>query len=188
MCMTRYAAFLRGMNLGRRRITNPELCAAFQTLGLEDATAYQASGNVVFDTRAQKTIALEKRIEKGLATELGYEVATMVRPLEQVAKLAVPPFEDALLAKAGKPQIMILRKAPSDTTRDAVMAFDASDDRLCFAHDALYWLPVGKITDSTLDLRAIQKLVGVNTMRTTGTLARLAKKFAGHRPVRTQSS
>jgi uncharacterized protein (DUF1697 family) len=176
--MTRYAAFLRGMNLGGRRITNPDLCAAFAALGLRDATAYQASGNVVFDTRAQKTGALEKKIEKGLETELGYEVATMVRPLDQVAQLAVPPFEAALQARAGKPQIMILQKAPSAATRDAVMAFDAVDDRLGFAHGALYWLPAGKITDSTLDLRAIQNLVGVNTMRTTGTLERLAKKFA----------
>ncbi len=176
--MTRYAAFLRGMNLGRRRITNPELCGAFEALGFRDATAYQASGNVVFDARAQKSGALEKKIEKGLESELGYEVATMVRPLDEVAKLSVPPFEDALLAKAGKPQIMILQKAPSAATRDAVLAFDAVDDRLCFAHGALYWLPAGKITDSTLDLRAIHKLVGVNTMRTTGTLARLAKKFA----------
>ncbi len=176
--MARYAAFLRGMNLGRRRITNPELCAAFEALGLEEATAHQASGNVVFDTRMQKTAALERKIEKGLGTELGYEVATMVRPLEEVAKLAVPPFDDAMLAKAGKPQIMILQKAPSAATQGEVMAFDAVDDRLCFAHGALYWLPAGKITDSTLDLRAIQKLVGVNTMRTTGTLARLTKKFA----------
>lgn len=31
--MTRYAAFLRGMNLGGRRITNSDLCACFEAMG-----------------------------------------------------------------------------------------------------------------------------------------------------------
>ena len=43
--MNRYVAFLRGMNLGRRRIKNPELCAAFEDIGFTNVAAYLASGN-----------------------------------------------------------------------------------------------------------------------------------------------
>ncbi len=46
--MARYAAFLRGMNLGNRRITNDELCRALAGLGLDSPAAFLASGNVVF--------------------------------------------------------------------------------------------------------------------------------------------
>ena len=46
--MTRYVAFLRGMNLGNRRIKNPELAAEFERLGFEDVATFRASGNVVF--------------------------------------------------------------------------------------------------------------------------------------------
>ena len=44
-----YVAFLRGMNLGRRRIKNPELCAAFEDIGFTNVSAFLASGNVIFD-------------------------------------------------------------------------------------------------------------------------------------------
>ena len=72
--MHRWVAFLRGMNLGRRRITNDELRAAFEGMGLGSPTPFLASGNVVFDTveRARKRLAA--RIESGLAEALGYEV------------------------------------------------------------------------------------------------------------------
>ena len=46
--MERYVAFLRGMNLGKRRIKSSELVAHFEAMGLEDVATFRASGNVVF--------------------------------------------------------------------------------------------------------------------------------------------
>jgi uncharacterized protein (DUF1697 family) len=45
----RYVAFLRGINLGRRRATNEGLAAIFGGLGLTNVKTLIASGNVVFD-------------------------------------------------------------------------------------------------------------------------------------------
>lgn len=42
-----WVAFLRGMNLGGRRLTNDELRAAVTACGCDDVETYQASGNVV---------------------------------------------------------------------------------------------------------------------------------------------
>ncbi len=39
--------FLRGMNLGKRRLTNEQLIAVFERSGFADASAYQASGNIM---------------------------------------------------------------------------------------------------------------------------------------------
>ena len=43
----RFVAFLRGMNLGGRRIKNPELCAAVERIGFDGAPnpAYNASAD-----------------------------------------------------------------------------------------------------------------------------------------------
>jgi hypothetical protein len=46
--MSRYVAFLRGMNLGGRRISNDDLRSRFEALGCEDVATFRASGNVVF--------------------------------------------------------------------------------------------------------------------------------------------
>ena len=48
--MQRYVAFLRGMNLGRRRIKNDELCACFADMGfLVRPPRSSPSGNIIFD-------------------------------------------------------------------------------------------------------------------------------------------
>ena len=46
--MERYVAFLRGMNLGERRIKNDELGLEFEALGLDEVASFRASGNVIF--------------------------------------------------------------------------------------------------------------------------------------------
>ncbi len=46
--MNRYIAFLRGMNIGGRRITNDGLRSHFEALGCEEVATFRASGNVVF--------------------------------------------------------------------------------------------------------------------------------------------
>jgi uncharacterized protein (DUF1697 family) len=63
--MTRYAAFLRGVNLGKRTVKSAELKAAFEAMGFADVKTLLASGNVLFDARASKT--LQQKIETGLA-------------------------------------------------------------------------------------------------------------------------
>jgi uncharacterized protein (DUF1697 family) len=77
--MHRYVAFLRGMNTGRRRITNADLCACFETLGYEDVSAFLTSGNVVFDARDGDAAAVAARIEEGLWEQLEYDVPTFLR-------------------------------------------------------------------------------------------------------------
>ena len=64
--MNRYVAFLRGMNLGRRRVKNPELCAAFEDIGFTNVSAFLASGNVIFDAEDPDPSAVSRSIEDGL--------------------------------------------------------------------------------------------------------------------------
>ena len=47
--MNRNVAFLRGMNLGGRRLMNDELCSHFTALGFTGVSAFLASGNVLFE-------------------------------------------------------------------------------------------------------------------------------------------
>lgn len=60
--MDRYVAFLRGMNLGGRRITNEELRGHFERMGMAEVATFRASGNVVFDTGSgeSKLVAASK--------------------------------------------------------------------------------------------------------------------------------
>ena len=47
--MSRYVAFLRGVNLGsRRRVKGEDLRLCFEGLGFEDVATFRTSGNVIF--------------------------------------------------------------------------------------------------------------------------------------------
>ena len=176
--MPEYAAFLRGMNLGKRRLKNDELCAAFTALGFEQVCSFRASGNVAFAAPVGSLGELTERIETGLAEALGYPVPTFLRTAAEVRRIALhEPFAAALLsASAGKLQVMLLASDPSAKVRKAVLNLPDERDRLAFGEHELYWLPSGGLLDSELDLKAIAALLGPNTTRTKGTLELMAAK------------
>jgi uncharacterized protein (DUF1697 family) len=162
-----YAAFLRAINVGGRRITGPDLCAA---LGFEGARSFRASGNVIFDAPSRPA---ESRIEQRLGEELGYEVVTFLRGAREMAALASgEPFEPE-----AKYHVMFLKKRPPATAQKQVLELGTEDDRLAFGPRELFWRPRGRMTDSELDLKAVEKLIGPNTMRTNGTVEQIAAKY-----------
>lgn len=177
--MPTHAAFLRGMNLGGRRITNDELCACFTAMGLSEVAAFLASGNVVFASGEGDAAALAAKIESELERALGYTVPTYLRTADEVREIAARrPFGDSEPAgSAGKPQVAMLAAAPDEKARDAVLAHASDADRLALHGRELHWLPAGRLTDSELDLATIEKLLGGWTMRTANTVSRLAAKF-----------
>lgn len=176
--MKSYVAFLRGMNLGGRRIKNDELRVEFEALGFEDVATFRASGNVVFGSSEGAEASLTKRIEAGLGDALGYEVPVFLRSCVEVAAIAAAePFATKLVAASkGKLQVTFLTKKPSAAARRKVEALATDEDRLAIAGRELYWLPSGGISESELDLNAIGAALGLTTIRTKGTIDQIAAK------------
>src|ERR1700689_4699500 len=108
--MSRYAAFLRGMNVGGHRLSNEELRSHFATLGFSDLATFRASGNVVFAGEAAKPQDVRARIERGLMELLGYEVPTFIRNAREIKAIAAErPFTPKQLAASkGKLQVGLL--------------------------------------------------------------------------------
>lgn len=179
--MERYVAFLRGMNLGGRRIKNEELKQEFEQLGLSDISCFRASGNVIFATEEESEEKLKQRIEAGLGQSLGYKVPVFLRNAAELAALsAQEPFDATdLTASKGKLQVAFLPAAPSAKERKQALALASAEDRLAIEGRELYWLPSGGLSESTLDLKTIESAVGPWTMRTKGTIDQIAiKHFA----------
>jgi uncharacterized protein (DUF1697 family) len=173
-----HAAFLRGINVGGRRVKGPDLVAAFEALGFEDVACFRASGNVVFAAQGAAS-AIEKRIAGGLEKELGFESKAFVRTAEQLRAIAgFEPFDPKLVASSpGKLQVSFLDRKPARKAADAVLELASDQDRLMLEGTELYWLPSGGLMDSELDLRAVERHVGVDTRRTMGTIEQMTVKF-----------
>ncbi len=88
------------------------------------------------------------------------------------------PFEPALIsASKGKPQVAFLPAAPEKKARKQALALPSSADRLAVKVRELYWLPSGGISESDLDLKALESLLGPWTMRTKGTVDQIAARL-----------
>jgi len=178
--MSQYAAFLRGINVGGHRISSGDLRARFEELGFEDVSTFRASGNVVFATAAaEPPTETAVRIEAGLAAALGYAVPVFLRSESEIQAMAAHrPFAQPLIeASKGKLQVAMLSSAPAAKARKQVLALASDEDRLAFGARELHWLPSGGIMDTTLDFKAIGKLIGPMTVRTKGTVDLVAAKY-----------
>jgi uncharacterized protein (DUF1697 family) len=175
----RYVAFLRGMNLGGRRIKNEELKREFEQLGLDDVSCFRASGNVIFAAGEKGEEKLKQRIEAGLGEALGYKVPVFLRNAAELEAVSTREVFDAKLVSAsrGKLQVAFLSSPPKAKAKKQALALASDEDRLVIDGRELYWLPSGGISDSDLDLKTIESAVGPWTMRTKGTVDQIAAKL-----------
>jgi uncharacterized protein (DUF1697 family) len=179
--VSRYVAFLRGMNLGGRRIKNEELRRHFEEMAFEEVATFRASGNVIFSAPGREAEGkLAERVEAELDERLGYDVPVFLRSIEEVAAIAaVEPFEAKRVEKSkGKLQVSLLKKKPSAAARKKVLALATDEDLVAVEGRELYWLPSGGLLESDLDLKEIEALLGVDTRRTMGTIEQIASKYA----------
>lgn len=178
--MSRFAAFLRGMNLGRRRISNEDLRRHVEALGFVDVATFRASGNVMLDDPGGAAIgAVARRLEQGLGERLSYDVPVFVRDAAQMRAMAaaVPFSADELAASTGKQQVVLLHDAPNAAARRAALALLPDGDCFVFAGAELHWLPRGGLNDTELDFKALAKAVGPTTVRTKGTIELIAARW-----------
>jgi uncharacterized protein (DUF1697 family) len=178
--MDRYVAFLRGMNLGNRRIRNEELRRHFEAMGFEEVATFRAGGNVIFSTPKREAEAkLAARVEAELDERLGYDVPVYLRSAAELAAVAAhEPFGARAVAKSkGKLQVSFLKRKPTAAAVRKALALASDDDRLAIEGRELYWLPSGGISESDLDLKAIDAALGAGTLRTMGTVEQIAAKL-----------
>jgi uncharacterized protein (DUF1697 family) len=92
--MNRYIALLRSINVGKRQIKMDVLKELFRMADFDNIVTYIQSGNVLFDTKQTNELVLRKAIEEQLEKGTGFEVKTIIRNLEEIAKvIKASPFD-----------------------------------------------------------------------------------------------
>ena len=178
--MSRYVAFLRGMNLGNRRLKNEELKRHFEEMGFEEVATFRASGNVIFETvKREAESKLAARVEAELDERLGYDVPVFLRSIDEVAEIAKQkPFTPKQVKSSkGKLQVSMLKEKPSAAAKKKALALATDDDLLAIEGRELYWLPSGGISESDLDLKGLDSALGPGTIRTMGTIEQISSKY-----------
>lgn len=120
--MTKYVAFLRAVNIGGRQVKMDLLKELFAGAGFKNVKTYIQSGNVIFESAAKDTAAIEAKIEKHLLKHLGFEVPACIRSFEEMnAIIRNNPFPGVVPDKDLQIYVSFLQTIP-DPTAPAVLA------------------------------------------------------------------
>jgi len=170
-------AFLRAVNLGKRRVSMPRLKEVLVEAGYDDAWTYINSGNAVLSTNKARG-RLEAELEKLLEQEFGFECTTFVRTLAEVEKaLALDPCP----LKPGDTYFLtFLKKAPTAAQKKALEALSGDFDTLEVHGPDVHWRMRGKSSDSRLVRKDWERVLGPlsSTSRNTTMLRKLVEKAA----------
>ena len=94
--MTRYAAFLRGVNVGGVNLKMAEVAKAFEDAGFAGVRTILASGNVLLESRSGAD-TVRKKAEKALRDTFGYDAWVLAYRIDAVAAVSKGyPFEREL--------------------------------------------------------------------------------------------
>ncbi len=115
--MAKYAAFLRGINIGGRKVAMKDLQQVFESLGFKNVKTFIASGNVVFESDNSDSTYLKSIIEQKLKSQFAFDIATMLRSIEDLKVLAdADPFKGAASDSKTKLYVTFLADRPEERT------------------------------------------------------------------------
>ncbi len=150
--MPRYIAFLRGINLGKRRIKMDALRALFEELPFTHVATHLASGNVLFDSTARSPAKLEPMIAAHLQARTGWEVPTLVRTRAELEHIvAHAPLGDLFADQPdASTQVTFFPEPLPAKTVAQVVATRTATDAFAVIGRELYWRCATKLTQSVV--------------------------------------
>lgn len=154
-----------------------QLRRLFESLGFTGVSTFIASGNVIFESRARGTAALEKKIATNLREALGYDVPTFIRtPAELAAIATYDPFPHE--KDEGEPRVLwvgFLPSQPGNEARERFMAFRTETSDFHVHGREVFWLRRGIATELAIPGPRLEKAIGMpTTYRNVTTVRKLA--------------
>ena len=144
--MTRYIAFLRGINVSGRSIKMAELKIAFETLGFASVSTVLQTGNILFETdKAQaslKTI-IEGQLEESFHMAIYVQIYTVAQ-LENVVDSC--PFASD---KTHHSYVLFFENKLEIELAKEAAALDNKIDSIKAGNSVIYWrVPIGSTLGS----------------------------------------
>ena len=179
--MPKFIAFLRAINVGGHVVKMEQLRQLFVAMGFAEVETFIASGNVIFESKSKDPAALQRQIETHLHKSVGYEVATLVRTLDELDRIAkYRPFsEGELNAQGNTLYVGFIADNPGKATSQKVEALANDVDDLKVTGREVYWLCRTSFSDSKISSALLERTLGTKaTFRNINTIRRLLKKYS----------
>jgi uncharacterized protein (DUF1697 family) len=147
--MTKYAAFLRGVNVGGVNLKMAEVAAALTDAGFADVRAILASGNVLLES-ASGVAAVRKKAEAALRKNFGYDAWVLAYDIATVRAIdEAYPFEREV--DGHQSYVTFVADAAVLDELAALGENAGADEKISRGDGVVYWqVPKGSTLDSTI--------------------------------------
>jgi len=151
-----------------------DLRRLFESMGFSGVETFIASGNVIFESNSKNAKSLETKITGKLHQALGYEVATFVRSVHELAAIANHKLFTRRQDGSGL-YIAFLSEPASEAAKAKLTSLQTKTDIFHFQGRELYWVCLTRFSDSTLSGPLLEKMLGTRaTVRNSNTIKKIA--------------
>jgi uncharacterized protein (DUF1697 family) len=147
--VTRYAAFLRGVNVGGVNLKMADVAKAFEDAGFTNVKTILASGNVVLDSRSGVD-TVRKKAAQTLRDAFGYDAWVLAYDMDTVRTISEKyPFEREV---EGRHSYITFVTDPDVLDELAALGKDAGpDEKIQRGEGVIYWqVPKKGTLDTTI--------------------------------------
>jgi uncharacterized protein (DUF1697 family) len=169
--MTKYIAFLRGINVGGNNLIKMDaLRAEFEKAGFQSVKTYIQSGNVIFQSDLTDKIEVENKIEKLLSAKFKYKAKVLVRSKKDLES-TISHFPKIFGNPEWKHNVIFLSSAVDSKSILKKLEIKKDIEENSYHKGVLFWsAKMDKITRSNmlkLSMRAEYKEMTVRNINTT---------------------
>jgi len=176
--MSKFAVFLRGVNVGGVKVLMKDLKQLLQEAGFTEVKTLLASGNVVLESSESDPQLIQARCDELLSKHYQRSIPTLVFDAQQIKELAGPfalPIPEPVKEHHG---YLTLCQSTTDAKElgEAIDALESSQDFLIIGR-ALLWVAAKgtSTTDPLAKLIQTQAKQRTLTTRNHNTLVKIAK-------------
>ncbi len=159
----KYAAFLRGINVGgKNKIkteTLREICAA---LGFTNVKTYINSGNVIFETAKTDDVKLAEILENAIEKEFALKIKVIVRTMAEIEKIVENnPFAGQFENEKDL-HVFFLDEELQDEKRELLLANNNENEQFAVENREIFCLLRGSVFNSLMGKDYIAKKLKVS--------------------------
>jgi uncharacterized protein (DUF1697 family) len=171
--MTKFAAFLRGVNVGGVNLEMAEVATALTDAGFTNVRTVLASGNVLLES-SSGVAAVRKKAEAALRERFGYDAWVLAYDIDTVHAICdAYPYE----REVDGYQSYVTFVADADVLDELAALDPGPDEKISRGEGVVYWqVPKGSTLDSTIGKTMGKKRYKSST--TTRNLRTLARTLA----------
>jgi len=173
-----FVAFLRAVNVGKRKYPMAELRQALGDAGFEEVETHIQTGNVLFRTTMRSRVKVIAALEKAMLDDRGFEVpVVLLTPQELTAA-----YDEAVKLADGRAlkghYLSLLAEKPTKKGTEALEARSDDGEEVRVGERAVHLMLTSKpYHEATTGNAEVEKELGVATNRNLTVISKLAEKW-----------